>query len=566
MNRPESIQSADLFIDIGQSSFRAVLGHEAFDFTLERGENGRLTDLCRERLTVSLRGFLGKKGQATVRSAFCAIGARGVSIRRLSLPASPPEELKRVLRLQIESEFPLSPDELAWGSRPIGPPKTPVNGGPARQELLVVAVKKEVLEEYAGVLAACGIVPTFTLAALARNELHPPPSGSCAVLDIGRTHAELMSFDNGVEASIRILAWGGENITRSIQEKLGVSHDEAEKLKLALDQPAVAFGPQGPLLQSATESALAELAPSLKPASLGGKLYLTGKSARDPRMAPLLAGVLGGAVSCESLEKSPVAGPSAAIAGLMKSTGRNSASPPLILELNGGQGAARLARPAVWKWAAAAVFLALATLLFPYAEAIVLKPFLERKLASLEADRGRLATIDQELDFLKFLKQSQPPYLDAIYLMAKSVPQGTRLEEVSMGRHRGVSIRLKMLNSDQVNDFRSKLIDSGWFANAVVEEQAPSPDRHLAVRMAVELKPVESRKPLAPEPPGPKKDRSHLAFEPPAPMPSPGPVMAPPSPAAAMPVQVAPGPPPEGQDAQTLPRRRRIIRPVPPGP
>jgi hypothetical protein len=517
---------------------------------------------------LSLRGFLSKKGRTTNRSAFCAIGARGVSIRRLSLPASSEEELQRVLRLQIESEFPLAPDELAWGSRPIGPPRAPANGGPARQELLAVAVKKEVLEEYAGILAACGLVPSFTLAALARAELHPPPSGSCAVLDIGRTHSELMSFDNGVPASIRILAWGGESITRSIQEKLAVSHDEAEKLKMALDEPGAAFGPQGQLLQSATESALAALAAVLKPASLGGKLYLTGKSARAPRMAPLLTGIMGGGVSCESLEQLTGTGPSAAIAGLKKSTGRNSASPLLILALNGGQVTVMLGRPVVWKWAAAAVLLALSALLFPYAEAIVLKPFLERKLAALEADRGRLATIDQELDFLKFLKQNQPPYLDAIYLLAKSAPQGTRLEELTMGRRQEISIRLKMANAQQVSDFRSKLIDSGWFANVMVEEQAPSPDRRFAVRMTAELKPVESRKPLAAEPPGRKTDRSRPSGEEPAfNMQPPEPMIMPAPQPMGIPVEVTPTPPPDGQNTQTpSPVRRRVRKPTPPEP
>jgi len=500
VKRLESIHAAGLFIDIGQCSLQAVNGGEAFAFPIERGENGRLTGLCRERLTLSLRGFLGKKGRAAARSAFCAIGARGVSMRRLSLPASSEDEMQRMLRLQIESEFPLSPDELAWGSRPIGPPKPPASGGPARQELLVVAVKKEVLEEYAGVLNACGVVPLFTLAALARAELHPAPSGSCAVLDFGRTHSELMSFDNGAPASIRLLPWGGQTITRSIQEKLAVSHDEAEKLKMTLDQPGAGSGPQWSALQSATDSALAALVKVLPPAMAGGKLYLTGKSARNPRMAPLLAGVLGGAVSCEILEQPPLAGPSAAIAGLMKSTGTNSASPPLILNLNGGQRPGRPARPAVWKWAAAAVLLALGTLFFPYAEALLLKPFLERKLAALEADRGRLATIDQELDFLKFLKQNQPPYLDTIYLLAKSAPQGTRLESLSLGSHQQVSMRLKMASAQQVSDFRAKLIDSGWFASVMVEEQTPSPDRSVSARMTAELKPVESRKPLAVEP------------------------------------------------------------------
>src|ERR1039458_1981601 len=187
--------------------------------------------------------------------------------------------------------------------------------------------------QLAGLLGACGVAPLFTLAALARAELHPPPPGSAAVLDIGRTHSELMTFDNGAPASIRILAWGGETITRSIQEKLALSRDEAEKLKLTLDRPGVAFGPQGLLLQSAAESALAALAEGLASAPPGTKLYLTGKSARDARLAPLLAGVLGGAVSCESLEPASGAGPSAAVAGLIKSIAGNGASPPLILEL-----------------------------------------------------------------------------------------------------------------------------------------------------------------------------------------------------------------------------------------
>src|ERR1700693_5821342 len=137
MNTLASRNGTGLFIDIGQSSLHAVHGDDIFAFPLERGENGRLTDLCRERLVLSLRGFLSRKGKAQGWSAFCAMGARGVSMRRLSLPASSDDELQRVLRLQIESEFPLSPDELAWGSLPLGAPKSTGNGGPARQELLV---------------------------------------------------------------------------------------------------------------------------------------------------------------------------------------------------------------------------------------------------------------------------------------------------------------------------------------------------------------------------------------------------------------------------------------------
>ena len=122
--------------------------------------------------------------------------------------------------------------------------------------------------------------------------------------------------------------------------------------------------------------------------------------------------------------------------------------------------------------------------------------------------------IDEELDFLKFVKQNQPPYLDAIYLLARSAPRGTHLDSLSMGRRQEISIRLKLGNTQQVTDFRSKLIDSGWFANVMVEEQTPSPDRRVSVRMTAALKPAESRKPITAEPPGKKTDKPGPGDEP----------------------------------------------------
>src|SRR5438270_71868 len=152
--------------------------------------------------------------------AFCAIGARGVSLRRLTLPASSKEELERLLALQIEREFPLSPDELAWGYRPLG--RTSGNGAAGLQELLVVAVKKEVLQEYSEILSGCGLSPLFTLAALARSSLCSTSLGSFAILDIGQSQSELISFDNGVPGAIRILPWGGENITQAVEKRLEI--------------------------------------------------------------------------------------------------------------------------------------------------------------------------------------------------------------------------------------------------------------------------------------------------------------------------------------------------------
>ena len=137
-----------LFIEIGQSSLKVLKEDEGLELQLERMENGRLTNSCREKVTLGLRSFLKLQQRWWVRPrAFCAIGARGVSLRKLTLPVSAKEELQRLLLLQIESEFPLPPDELAWGCLQLGPENRPRNGATSTQEFTVVALKKEVLEE-----------------------------------------------------------------------------------------------------------------------------------------------------------------------------------------------------------------------------------------------------------------------------------------------------------------------------------------------------------------------------------------------------------------------------------
>jgi len=491
---PANHEGAGLFIDIGQTSLQAAQGADAFEFPLERGEDGRLTSLCRERLTLGLRGFLAKPGRRAGGSAWCAVGARGVSLRRLNLPSAAKDEFQRVLRLQIESEFPLPPEELAWGWRAAGPAVAASNGAPARQEILVLAVKKDTLEDYAAILTDCGVEPVFTPAALVRAALYPALAGAGTILDIGRAHTEWVTYDLTGPTAIRVLAWGGENITRALQEKLGVSHDEADKLKAA--SSAAGVEKTSGAVAAALESALAALAERLRPVAPGTKIYLTGNGARDPRLAPLLAGLLRQGVTCESLETAAGPAHSAALAGLKKATAKNSATPPLVLEFKEGRHGVPTPKAPAWQWAAAAGALALAALFFPYGESLLLKPRLEKKLALVNADRGRLDVIDQELEFLQDLKQAQPPYLDTLYLLAKAAPPGTRLEALSLGRKGEISLRAKMNSAQQVTDFRSKLMDSGWFAGVVVEEQTPVQNQGVSVRITAGLNPANARKPL----------------------------------------------------------------------
>jgi Tfp pilus assembly protein PilN len=454
VKRRSFLNTPEIYIEIGLDSLRAWNGEAGIEIPLERTEQGRLTGPCREKVERSLKDYLKLKSWQGRPRAFCAIGASGVSLRALSLPPSTGTELQRLLVLQIESEFPLPPDELAWGYMRTG------DGGAPRQEILVAAVRKETLAEYEDVLNRAGVAPVFTLAAMVRNALCAEPAGTHVIFDLGRQRSEIATFEKGCARQLWILPAG----------------TEATRNDASLDAMAARVG-----------------------AVCGSnRLYVTGEPGFRSDLPAQLAMRLTG-VTCARLEEPSGTGRSAAILG-MKKLVEETGGVPLVLRTRPQQanGAIQWSQGSIRKWAAAAVALLCAWLLLPYAEAIVLKPFLEHRLAAIKSGQGRLAAIDKDLDFLEYLQQNHPPYLDALYLFAKAAPQGTKFDSISMNRSGEISLRGSMQNYQQVADFRSKLIESAFFSTVAVEDQTPSQDRQkVTVRITAQWVPAAARAALS---------------------------------------------------------------------
>ena len=470
------INSPTIYVEIGQSSMKVLDGNDGLELSLERLENGRLTPLCAERLTASLRVFLKKHSWRSKLRAVCAIGARGVSLRRLTLPnAASDEDLERLLSLQIEREFPLSPDELAWGYSKLGAAE---NG----TEVLVAAVKKDVIEQYAQLLGDSGLTPSFTLSALARGLLCSRAS-TFSILDVGRNHSELISFRDGTPESIRVFAWGGENITAAIEKKLGVSRAEAEKAKLSRTEP-VTNGEAKQNVSSLIAHEIDGFAKSIPTNALGEHVFLTGGGTRLDDFANRLVGAKGNGTRCERLETVDGEGRSAAIVGLCLFDAKPGRMQPLLLRPRSVAEEARNAAPSTVKWALLAAALVIACVSLRYAEALINKPRLTRRLAEVKAYRDSLPRIERELLLFEYMRTNQPAYIEPLFALAGNAPPGTRIDSINMNKRGELALRATMKDPQQVVQMRSKLIESGLFSSVVVEEQTPSSDRQkLSVRM-----------------------------------------------------------------------------------
>jgi hypothetical protein len=490
MNARQFMNQPHFFADLGQDFLRISRGADSIELPLDRAVDGSLTDSCKKEITARLQSFIARKSWQPRARVYCGIGARGVSLRRLFLPTGNADEVEKLLPFQIEREFPLPPDQLAWGAQPLksGDPRLkPANG---KTEFLVVAVKKRALEEYAAILADAGAVTTFTLAALNRTYVCPQPPGTYSLLAIERNYSELITIDAGIPVAVRVIPWGHDNL--ALPEPTTRASTAAV---LVASDPAASFGGTLPPAPQPPATGLDTLVGLLGAQSLGCALYLTALSELSDLSgcAAQLSNRLGNGIECRAIDSNRP-GASAAVLGLQRAVESQSGSPPLVLQLNQVRGKSKLPPQEQLKWAGIAAALLLLALLLPYAEALLLKTHLANKLLAIKSDQTRLAVIDRELDFLQYLQANQPPYLDAMLVLAKSAPQGTRFDSVSMNRRGEVTLRGSLRDGQQVADLRSKLIASGFFSSVAVEEQAPSPDRQkVNVRMTAQWKPVGER-------------------------------------------------------------------------
>jgi hypothetical protein len=328
------------------------------------------------------------------------------------------------------------------------------------QEVLVAAIRRDVFEDYVALFDPCGIQPSFTLAGLARSQLCTFAGRPLDLFDMGEDQLELLRCDALGPLALRVF-------------------------------PGTLPDPQSLLTDLATT---AHLRGENATAAVSRRCVLTGVRALDPVFAGSFVRGLGDRSECVNLESPANGAPPAAIRGLQHAmeTGREAAL--LVLELREAEKPSVLAHPAPWKWGALASAIVIAMLLLPMLEALLFRPALAERLAHLRVEQTRLGVIDREFEFLRYLRQNQPPYLDALLVLAAAIPPGSKLDGLTMSRRGELSFRGMLPNAQQVVDFRSRLVDSGFFSSVVVAEQTPGPDRQrVNVRIDAQWKPAEAR-------------------------------------------------------------------------
>jgi type IV pilus assembly protein PilM len=159
-----------------------------------------------------------------------------VIVRQVELPQMPEADLKKALPFQVQDFLPMPVDQAVLDFHPLE--SVTVNGNPFVRGLLVAASRDTVLANVSCAQRA-GLTPTMvdlTSFAVLRSvgKKTDLDVETEAIVDIGARVTNIVVHSAGVPRFVRILLMGGQDITDTVAERLGMPLAEAEGLKQQL--------------------------------------------------------------------------------------------------------------------------------------------------------------------------------------------------------------------------------------------------------------------------------------------------------------------------------------------
>ncbi len=175
-------------------------------------------------------------GELKVRHKDVAIGVSGhsVIIKKISLPRMSQAELDESIQWEAEQYIPFDVKDVNIDTFPLATG----NDQTGQMDVLLVAAKKDMINDYTSVVAEAGLAPSVVdVDAFAVQNCYEAnydmPSGETIVLiNAGASVVNINIIANGVTTFTRDVTIGGNQFTEEIQKQLNVSYDEAEALKI----------------------------------------------------------------------------------------------------------------------------------------------------------------------------------------------------------------------------------------------------------------------------------------------------------------------------------------------
>ncbi len=232
-----------LGLDIGSSSVKMILlkeskrGYQLQSFGMAPLPPEAIVDGALMNSTAIVQAIQELVSAQKIKHKEAALGVSGhsVIIKKISLPRMSQEELDESIQWEAEQYIPFDVKDVNLDTQILTPPGADSAG---QMDVLLVAAKKDMINDYTSVVAEAGLSPAIVdIDAFAVQNAfevnYEVPAGETVVLiNAGASVVNINILASGVTTFTRDITVGGNQFTEEIQKQLNVSYDEAEALKV----------------------------------------------------------------------------------------------------------------------------------------------------------------------------------------------------------------------------------------------------------------------------------------------------------------------------------------------
>lgn len=231
-------------LDIGSTAIRGVELKSngkskpnltrAFSVDLPVGAVSRGEVIHADVVTAALRK-LWSEGKFKSKNVILGTGNQRTLVRDLTLPKASLRQIRESLPFHVQSMLQMPTEGSIFDFYPIS--ESDAGEGPSINGLLIATEKNAVAAnvratERAGLTATEVELIPFALARIIMSG--SPMKGTVAVVDVGGSTTTIVIARDGVPWFVRIIPFGGEDLTQALQTQLEISFREAEELKSQL--------------------------------------------------------------------------------------------------------------------------------------------------------------------------------------------------------------------------------------------------------------------------------------------------------------------------------------------
>jgi type IV pilus assembly protein PilM len=235
-------------LDIGSSSLKLVALHETSKGYILKSfhqvpvPRGVIVDgilVGHEELTARIKELFKISG-CSIKNVVISLSGHAVIVKKVSFTSMDEGELRDLINDEASKYLPFdNTTAVYFDFQNLGAN----DFNPSLMDVLLVAAKKDIIDGYVEAITGAGLtsvivdVDSFALETMYEENYDYEQTDVVVIINIGASITNINVVKNGMSIFTRDFTLGGNTVTEAIQAKLGVTFDEAEKMKIA--------GPEG---------------------------------------------------------------------------------------------------------------------------------------------------------------------------------------------------------------------------------------------------------------------------------------------------------------------------------